>query len=218
VHVRARHSCTELYVSVHPMTWHCGTRPSRGFRVEERTRRQNPETTLTIRETTLTADARERRDRTTRRDGGRRARARSRVTRGTARGTHHARVGLSLAFRGVVFPRRRRVGSRRVLDRGRHGDLRWHGRLSGVCEPRRRGPGVSRLESRWNATSREDGAASRERPGESPCGYRAARGDLPARERVKRASTEVEIYSTFKGQTTCGQKKDINIFSFRQII
>ena len=71
---------------------------------------------------------------------------------GPARGTHHARVQLSLAFRGVAFPRRRRVGSRRVLDRGRHGDLRWHGRLSGVCEPRRRGPGVSRLESRWNAT------------------------------------------------------------------
>ena len=47
--------------------------------------------------------------------------------------------------------------------------------------------------SKAAGTRREDGAASRERPGESPCGSRAARGDLPARERVKRASTEVEI-------------------------
>ena len=144
--------------------------------------------------------------------GRRAARARA-----TARGTHHARVGLSLAFRGVVFPRRRRVGSRRVRDRGRHGDLRWHGRLSGVCEPRRRGPGVSRLESRWNATSREDGAASRERPGESPCGSRAARGDLPARERVKRASTEVEIIPRSRDRQRVDKKKILTYFRFGRL-
>ena len=66
--------------------------------------------------------------------------------------------------------------------------------------------------SKAAGTRREDGAASRERPGESPSGSRAARGDLPARERVKRASTEVEIiprYSTSRDRQRVDKKKQI---------
>ena len=111
---------------------------------------------------------------------------------GTARGTHHARVQLSLAFRGVFFPRRRRVGSRRCGDGGRHAALRWRGgwlsRGRGDAGAR---TGVSRRESRWSATSRDGGAPSRERRGDSPCGSRAARGNLPVRASVERASSRV---------------------------
>lgn len=69
--------------------------------------------------------------------------------------------------------------------------------------------------SKAAGTRREDGAASRERPGESPSGSRAARGDLPARERVKRASTEVEIIPRSRDRQRVDKKKtDISYHIF----
>jgi hypothetical protein len=55
-------------------------------------------------------------------------------------------------------------------------------------------PGVSRRESRWSATSREGGAPSRERRRNSPCGSRAARGNLPVRASIERASSRVPFH------------------------
>jgi hypothetical protein len=55
-------------------------------------------------------------------------------------------------------------------------------------------PGVSRRESRWSATSREGGAPSRERRRDSPCGSRAARGNLPVRASIERASSRVPFH------------------------
>ena len=55
-------------------------------------------------------------------------------------------------------------------------------------------PGVSRRESRWSATSREGGAPSRERRRNSPCGSRAARGNLPVRASIERASCRVPFH------------------------
>ena len=209
MHARARHSCTELYVSSQPTTWHCGTRRAREMAREFGGRKKRTR----FRSEASKPSARKRSDRENRADcglerdtvesrrgravesrGGRRAaRARGRGWRRDGEGdAPRARSALScVSGRLLSAPPARRLSStwRRweacAAMRWRGG---WLSRGRGDAGAR---PGVSRRESRWSATSREGCAPSRERRGDSPCGSRAARGNLPVRASVERASSRV---------------------------
>lgn len=209
MHARARHSCTELYVSSQPTTWHCGTRRAREMAREFGGRKKRTR----FRSEASKPSARKRSDRENRADCGledtvetRRGR-RGRVTRGPAGGSR-ARSRVAPGRRGGRTTRAfssllrfgassfRAAGASALVDVATVGGmLRCAGAEAGFLA-RGRGdararPGVSRRESRWSATSREGCAPSRERRGDSPCGSRAARGNLPVRASVERASSRV---------------------------
>jgi hypothetical protein len=135
VHARARHSCTELYVSSQPTTWHCGTRRAReiardfgrekneAFPVRsvetERARTHRQKKNDAIGRTALTAARREgsvesRGDGAVESRGGRRAaRARGRGWRRDGEGdAPHARSALScVSGRLLSAPPARRLSS-----------------------------------------------------------------------------------------------------------